>query len=271
MNYISSLFILKNIIDSSKIIDIPFIYSFWKDYIDHFDLIHECSNISFVNERVPYGIAGYSSGKREVIFNVELMKKDVILCAKKYNLEGSEYYCYVNLKMLEIILHEFEHIIQEKKFNIDVNDLESELISWCKMNIELWGLNNSYEYNYTDTYKYNPCERLAELYSYKSILNIVKIFGYNLNMVNNLLKTELSFVQLNGYNYEKDIICPTESYFMNTGLEPIWYNMDFYSSDRDKMLKNVQNMYNFEKRILFGLPISNLEVKKLINKSLISK
>ena len=267
MDYIDN---LKNVIDSGNIIDISFIYNLWKEYIEHFDLSHECSSINFVNDFLGGQSAGYSSNKREVIFNTELMKKEAIFCAKKYNLDGYDYYCYVNLKILEIILHEFEHIIQEKKSNIEPNDLELELISWCKMNMELWRLINN-KYTYNETYKFNPCERLAELYSYKNILNIIKTYGYTSNKVVNLLNKELSFIQLNGYNYEKDIICPTEFYFMNTGLEPIWYNMNFYSSDRDRMLQNVQNSYSFEKRILLGLPISKVELKKIIKRAFISK
>lgn len=267
MEYINN---LKNKIDNSNIIDNSFIYDCWKEYIDHFDLSSECSSIGFDDKSIGDGLASYSFNQRKVIFNLDLIKEFVFYSAKKYNLKGYEYYCYVNLKILEIILHEFEHIIQEKKSYLEPDNLEIELVSWCKTNMKLWELNNN-KYIYDDTYKFNPCERLAELYSYKNILEIIKTFDNDVSRIVSLLDKELSYIQLRGYNYKRNVICPTENYFMCTGLEPIWYNMDFYSSKRDKMLQNVQNKYNFDERILFGLPISKEELKKIMKKTFVRK
>lgn len=265
MDYID---VLKNIIDSGKIIDNAFIYDLWKEYIIYNDLFNECSSINFVNKISGNSLACYSSCERKVLFNMDFIKKNVVLNAKNYGLKDYEFYCYINLKILEVILHEFEHIMQEKRSYSYFNDLETQLISWCKTNMELWAISKNKSI-YNKTYKFNPCERLAELRSYKNILEILKVFCYDVNKIVNLLDNELSFYQLRGYRYKRDIVCPTEIYFMNTGLESIWYNMDFYSLDRKEMLKLVQDNYNYEQRILLGLPISKEEFKRLVKKSLL--
>ena len=67
-----------------------------------------------------------------------------------------------------------------------------------------------------------------------------------------------------GYEMENDLVyCPTEIFLTNTGIQNklTWFQFDFFDMNRDKMLENVSKTYSLQKRVTYGLPISEKEYK----------
>ena len=191
---------------------------------------------------------------------------------------------YKNLIITQYILHELEHASQNKKLNDKLdNSFEKNLIKACSIIEEVKNFlnqkRNFFKKNairflneyiekqtkiYQMYYEFNPVERLAQINSYKTIVNVLEPLEEmfpricRLNMV--LCLREI----LQGYQLfsNNKIICPTYYYLLKTGKERIWSDFEFYNKDDKKLLENVNNQFDLEKRMNFGLPISNLEYNK---------
>lgn len=232
-----------------KIIDKREICYLFNYYIDKFNLRDYCSFIDlFTNENA---FAYYSYYEKRIVLNLELMIDEFMNVCNFYKFFGKDYYGYINLKIIQYLLHEIEHVKQDKYCG---NDFEGFLLMCAKINMDLWELNCDNK-KYKQTYIYNPSERMADINSYSRVLSIMRLFGFSGSFYS-LIKKEYISSKIVGYDCE---MCPSEVYFLETGMENVWKNMVFYNDDRFIMHKMVSLKYNLEERLYYGLPIDSKE------------
>lgn len=255
---------MKNIYDiivENKIIDKNSIYEFCKSCIRQEKLFNECNTLDFCSNNNSF-YACYSSDEKKIKLNLDMMIEEFKNMCTNYNLKNNEKYEYINLKIIQFILHEIEHAKQEKELKSHISNLEIMLLSCAKLNMELWGLIKDGRKKYKDTYIYNPSERMADIKSYSKVLSIVESINANLDVGNilKILKREYVIKNLSGYSTD---LCPTEIYLMETELENIWQNLSFYNTNRNIMNEKAKKEYNLKKRMLLGLPIDREEYKMM--------
>ena len=175
----------------------------------------------------------------------------------------------INIIALEILRHEFSHaesyhLIDERKSDIKSYILRYANLQYSIDNGLLLNYYNTDLYNLKrkDNYLINPMERIAEIDSWKYIINIIK----NDHNTEELLyaRVSLYYSLIRGYNDNNIFInCPTYDFLLNTGLLKDY-----------KYLKNIveDKNYSFDTRIENGLPITYDELnEKTYKKCLIQK
>lgn len=245
-----------------KVIDKKVIHYLFNYYIDKFDLRNYCKFIDFSTNENAY--AYYSAYEKMIVLNLELMIDEFMDVCDFYNFRGKDYYGYINLKIIQYLLHEIEHVKQDKYCG---EDFEGLLLMCAKINMDLWELMRD-DKKYKQTYIYNPSERMADINSYSRVLSIMRLFGFSGDFYG-LINREYISSKIAGYGCE---MCPSEVYFCETGMENVWKGMTFYCNDRSIMYKMVSLKYNLEERLYYGLPIDSKEFKKmslLLNKNVI--
>lgn len=250
-----------NLIENKKIIDKDSIYYFWKSCIKQEELFNECNVLDFCSINNPF-YAYYSADEKKIVLNLDMMIDGFKDICDYYELKNNEYYGYINIRILQFVLHEIEHAKQEKKLKSYTNNLEMLLLSCSKLNMELWELIEGGYKKYNETYIYNPSERMAEIRSYKKILSFIELINKDskIDKTFNILKREYIIENLNGYLTD---MCPSEIYLVKTELDNIWKSMSFYDDDRNIMNEKAKKEYNIGKRLFLGLPIDNEEFKKM--------
>lgn len=250
--------LLENI--NSKIIDKDTIFLFWKSCIEKDNLYDECNTLNYGRDDNYY--AYYSASDKKIMINLCTMLDRLDDMSKYYELKKDDYYTYINIRIIQFLLHEIEHAKQEKLIKSNDNSMENILLSCSKLNMQLWELMKDGAKMYHDTYIYNPSERMAEIKSYKKILPYLRLLSkkVNIDKAVNAIKREYIIENLYGYI---EGMCPTEIYLTKTNFETIWMEMVFYDSNKDIMYDNIKKEYNLEKRLLLGLPINNNEFSKI--------
>lgn len=197
-------------------------------------------------------LASYSSYTKKITIYTEMigqMVKDIennIL-----NTNNFETILYINLSILQILLHEVEHANQQKIAYND-NTLEALIIRLSYL------VNNEYD---EKIYEYCPEERLAEIKSFDEINNLIGYINKNLTSLPDILKMEKLKRQLRGYHYKNDNInIPIAEYFTYGNKPELLDGIDLTS--------NVIENYTLSERFKYGFPISTSEygtsMKKLV-------
>ena len=174
-------------------------------------------------------------------------------------------YCYFsdfenlflkNLEIVQLMLHELEHANQFNKCE-NSSTYESMILSES-----LFCTNNKL---YKAAYNYAPEERLANIVSYKEI---IKILNFIKELVPNLLNFEnyklLDYV-INDYQIiDSNIIPPTIYYFFIGNMNESLRRLGLINSD-GTIKQNIENEFDYEKRLTYGLSINNYEFHSLHN------
>ena len=162
-----------------------------------------------------------------------------------------------NILGLQVLRHELEHARNLQKLHEKRHDIESKVILYS---LRDYALSNNLDYidNFSDidklililsintNYDYNPGERIADIKSWKYMVNLLK----NQKKTNDLLfvRTMLYHAYTRGYDDNRYYLDPpTFKFLLNTNqLQEL------------KQLKKCidKNDYSLETRILCGLPIS---------------
>ena len=112
----------------------------------------------------------------------------------------------------------------------------------------------------------SPKDRYVKV---KALFDTCQIFGCINNSIDNInlfLKDNMDLV-INGYTREcNEIMYPVFNYFSSDGFKKgrkflkhlSWYNKDYY-----KMLTEVSLKYDFDKRLIYGMPIDAPEYEKI--------
>lgn len=226
-------------------------------YLENLNIQNKIKKIEIKPSRIAF--ASYSPNEKRIKLNLDEMIAYFANEAEKNKLNKKDYYSYINLKILQFLFHEIEHVRQYSINKMDT--VENILLTIGKLNMDIWGMQED-NLIYLQTYEYNPNERMADLNSYKKIieyLNILKKY-INIKKANNLIKKEYIKTKIKGYENDK---CPSEIYLLETNFDYIWNNMKFYDENRKIMYNKVSKEYNLEERLYLGLPVENIEIKKL--------
>ena len=170
---------------------------------------------------------------------------------------------------LQVLKHELEHARQLQMLHDSRQDIETQIVHASLRGFALKnGLvekkensNNDIEsikYLKNDNYYLDPCERLAEIKAWKFVAQLLR--GNHHSEELKVVKESLDSVYEDGYR-QTDNMCPTYQFLYNLQL--------FEDLDTIKKLAN-QRKYNYQSRLLYGLPISD-EEKKVYQKKIKEK
>ncbi|MDD3340742.1 MAG: hypothetical protein PHN72_00870 [Bacilli bacterium] len=219
------------------------------------DYIKEVSWVPYLKEK--NAIAAYTLHNK-----IEISESGFNNLIKEKNQYDSyfnqtEKYLYRLLRFTSSLLHETEHAMQDQMDQQNTGDFETNLIRAC---LEIpQDLLLQY-------YNQNPRERLAKMRALKTINTILKNIKGNLLSLCLIQKDRMQKETIKGYILENDLVyCPTEIFLTNTGIQNklTWFQFDFFDMDRDKMVENVSATNDLQKRLTYGLPISQSEYKNI--------
>lgn len=185
---------------------------------------------------------------------------------------------YHNINITQCILHELEHATQYKTADDHENtSIEAKLIrtaSLLKRTLKNPKFNElllsgkispksleiylkDYRNLYKKNYEINPMERMAQINSYRTIINFLEFIKKQIPMLFTFNCKALEREKIRGYesSWQKGL-CPTHVYLKNTRKEDVWKSFDFYDENQAVLIKKVSNEYDLNKRLLLGLPVS---------------
>ena len=189
------------------------------------------------------------NNKGEYAKTIEQMVKDIE--SHIININKFEETLYINLSILQILLHEIEHANQQK-ISYNSNTLEALIIRLSYL------VNNGYS---EKLYEFCPEERLAEIKSFEEISSILSYINNRLILLPDIIEMEKLKRQLRGYHYKKNFVTvPIVEYFTLGNKGNLLEAFDLSDS--------VLNNYTLDDRYKYGFPISNIEygtsMKKLV-------
>lgn len=160
---------------------------------------------------------------------------------------------YINLSIVQILLHEIEHANQ-RKIAYNDNTLEALII-------RLSFLINDYDNE--NLYEYCPEERLAEIKSFEEICTMINYIKDKLFILPNIIETEKLKRELRGYHYRNGYVnIPIFDYFTLGGKEKL--------IDTFNLPNNSINKYKLNNRLKYGLIITDNEYKNSTKKLILS-
>ena len=222
-----------NIYDIDKILEI---------LIDEKDLSKYISNIE-VQQIRSNKLASYSNYYKKIIVYSNVVDRMVNNIEENIKVNNKfTKTAYINLSVLQIILHEVEHANQEKIINH--NTLESFILRIAQI-VE----------QEKQIYEVNPAERFAEIKSYDDIYEIISIDENN-KRLKSLIKNDQLQRKIRGYHYcNNKLNSPIELYFVKGKKEHLLSAFDWYSNNSNTYALKVSHLYNEDDTLFYGFPI----------------
>lgn len=169
------------------------------------------------------------------------------------------------------ILHEYKHALQYQLIKEGNKDcVEAKLVAASLNGVrkisKLAIIKNALRIYNTPGYgtlidSSNPCERMAELYSWLEINNILDEISHT---IKNLMAYVGSiYITLETYPYELSLVSnkgPSYNYLEAYNKENIWRSMPFYDKNDDVLISNAMEMYDVDRRLYYGLPVTDCEL-----------
>ena len=222
-------------------------------------------------------IAYYNSMNHEICMNHPNINLVISQHGNIFGLyEPLEQYMLSYAIVIQFLLHEIEHANQEKMYHEGTErSFESKLISACsEHDIIFLGLldygprviNEAYNRLHKlkkEFYAYNPEERLANINSYSTLIEVFKHLKDKHPKLLEYFKFNHLFSLSAAHEDAKNIgICPTQVFLDKTMRHREWENFSFYSDDDDELIRNVMAKHTSEFRFKYGLPVSDDELEK---------
>lgn len=191
-----------------------------------------------------FGLAAYDTILNNFVVYIDNLKYQYERVVEELYLEGSDAIIMFNFLIMQTLLHEIEHV-KQKYLKNEGDDYESHLLRVTSSNTP----------ETTATYDYNVKERLAEIKSYKQILEMYECMGIDNQVIYDYFENRLKESYLAGYHFRDEngyvvsdeseglFISPTDLY-----VERMNCNRDSY----EKLAQFAQGDY----RLLYGLSIS---------------
>ena len=242
--------------NNGKIIDedIKLIFSILNDLYSSENYLKSVKELN-----VPSNInASYSTTEKCIYINYNVMLSYIAKIIDDMSIESyNDKLLSLNIYLLQILLHEFEHVIQSKKINTNDN-MESKILynsSALEQSLKSNGTYNHY------LYQLNPIEIEAK---FNSINTIMKL---------NILTSLQSLYSL--FSNKKLHLC-TQNYFNNNGTiifpSYIFFNCDQQYQEFLKYLNAMEiEKYKLDQRLSLGLKVSSSEFKELESTAKIKK
>ncbi len=285
--------ILKLIYDYSangKLVDTKFIDKIIEIVVSKKSLNNYVRSVQFTNklDKNDYGVAcaAYDLLSMKILVDYESIQ--IAMENRSYYdqlFHTLEQVMFRNLTITQYILHELEHAFQNKQADDKSDDsIEAKLvnasfvleqamknprflsallkgkiptqdfIAYMVQNKEL----------YKQYYHLNPVERLAQVNSFRTIINSIEPIKEYIPNLYEFKQASLIEEMLRGYQDSWDQgSCPTQVYLFGTGQSNVWNELDFYSQDSSQLMKNVCDKYNLARRLSLGLPVSYDEYNRM--------
>ena len=220
-----------------KAFDIMMKYETVGNYIDDFEIVEEEDHI----------LGTYSNDEQLIEFNKKGVLNDESVSNKK-------------ILAMEVLRHEIEHARNLQRLYDQKNDIESRVVRYS---LREYAIKHGLYYgsildekdplilrvNKHGNYNIDPGERIAEIKGWKFMVNLLKNQRRTEDLLNARSMLYYSYIRgykSNGYYLEP----PTYEYLLTLGLYHEHYLL--------KKQFNNKN-YNFNTRLLYGLPISKQE------------
>ena len=285
--------------NNGKFADIDFVLnavSIISEYYNINNYIKDLIIIPLDKDKKSY--KGSSYDLNDMILSVDLTYE---MNKHKYSFKSDRKKClYYNLEIIKILLHEFDHILLKRQFDLKSNTIDVILakrifdyynylsFSYSNPNptiedkYNIVKLENAIEYYYFNHNK-APFERRANIHALLYMYEIIKIFNntkykdkikfYEKKCINKYIKfIKEHYKVYKGYSFTNS---PSFDYFI--GLDYKNSNtineVKLYRTNKIKSFNNVEKNYCLYDKILYGLQISEDELnhikslKKMIYKN----
>lgn len=250
------------------------------NYLIGFEILRDvttCEDSNFVS------FAGYSPVLKKLYIFIEGINKLLILNDKYRALFSStEQIFYQNVLISQVILHELEHANQVKIINTN-DSLETKILKLssidCIVENELARLKDagcnqkdiekarqlltmSYGTLYRIYYDLAPEERFAEIKSHRTMIKILEVMKRQTPKLREFESICLLENMTRGYSFiENRISSPTIDFLTLLGKKRELRQFGWYDKEVDKSLFLSQSQFSLTERMIYGLPISNIEHK----------
>ena len=242
---------------SEHIADDKVIEKYFEFFSDEYRLDKYLKNVvisNFKNNSLAY----YSPDTKTIYINFCKMIYALGLESKqcKYTDTYEDKIMMINLYIVKIIAHEIEHVLQERKINSGIYNIENDILSVANIHEKHLKANGIYK---DILYYTNPIERQAELKSLKSILQVANEID-RLNIVN-LITNEYLTKTISDYSIEgQQIIYPYQVFFDKK------FDMEYLLN----IIRKIEEMEildcNEDLRIDMGLKLTSQEIHKIRRK-----
>lgn len=243
---------------SGHIADEKVIEKYFEFFSDEYRLDKYLKNIvisNFKNNSLAY----YSPDTKTIYINFCKMIYALGLESKqcKYTDTYKDKIMMINLYIVKIIAHEIEHVLQERKINSGIINIENDILSVASTHERNLKANGIYK---GMLYHTNPIERQAELKSLKSILQVIEEIN-NLN-ISRLISNEYLTKIICDYNFEtRPNIYPYQIFFGKN------INDMEYLSNITRKIEEMEILdCNEDLRIDMGLKLTSQEIHKIRRK-----
>lgn len=261
---------VKKINIENKLITCDSIYSMFEQMLlENEDIDCFLSNLSFKSID-GNTVAFYANDKKRIYIDY---KKLVYISVKESFKVDNYKLIFINLNILKVLFHEFEHANQEKKMKFDENDFERKILlitnksetiinDWLmKKDVNYLELKNALLFNRflhenAQFYETSPVERQAEIEALYKIICISKFF--NNNYIVKVFEKSMLNISLKNYKLDNN----RRQYPIQLFFE--YYNRYFDCENFYKLFEemNIEN-YQLPFRISYGLKISYDEFRSL--------
>lgn len=248
--------IIYNNYKKPHIVKEDFIYDVCEIFSKYYELEKYFKDVVIINAKTP-SLAYYSPQLKTIYVNIyKLIKTTGYYIAQNENISiYEEKILAVNLYILKVLLHEIEHIVQERIIRDGQENIEKEILIASFNNEQ--NLKDNKEYS-NKKYYTNPIERQAEIKSLNQINRIAN--ETNNETVFRFFERELLITAMNDYKIGESINVYPYQYFFNNYKKEIIKDIE-----EIQMLKD-----NYDLRIQLGLAISHREYNVLKRKLIIN-
>lgn len=271
---------------NKRFADEEFVYSICNILIKEGGLSSYINEIQIKNDKYPDCYGEYFNNLNKVNIYLEHIIDDFSKSSLKFNIKSNEYYFYINLIVLRIIIHEFNHAKQYQKLNSIKNDEETFLYEICTRTLEEIFIHSkipiknskdyyNLEYIKDGLYIINPMERMAELNSLSYIRRLILSSKEIPQKINDIFC--LAQINLILKGHKNEYLSPTIKFLDEMGYENDLSKFKFYDGVYDgvidkEFLESFMK-YKYLDRIYYGYPIKKEEydVNKEYKKYLLRK
>ena len=189
-------------------------------------------------------LARYIPSDNVILMNNKLILNSYLMSLKnETNINLDSLALLLNLLLTKVLIHEIEHLFQEKKIKSNINNFENSILYYSFDQEDLLKKVN----NYNRVSIYNPSERQAEIKGLKEIRRIVSY--YNKKDIKEYISSSLEKRVLNGYLSDFQLF-PAKIYF--EGYENI---SSLIEDEKEKL----------SLRLDLGLKVNKIELKERID------
>ena len=237
------------------------------------DYVKDISDVRISKNDIIAKGGSYNYAEKKI--EIDIVQNQILvnnLISKRNNIFEPHEEELLRLVMVTVsILHEYKHALQYRLIKEGNKDcVEAKLVAASLNGVRKTSksaiIKNALRIYNTPGYgtlldSSNPCERMAELYSWHEINNILSEISHTIT--NLMAYVERIYITLETYPYELSLVSdkgPSYNYLEAYNKENIWRSMPFYDKKDDILISKAMEMYNVDRRLYYGLPVTDCEL-----------